>query len=209
VNSSAKPRSPTGEPHYEPIESQAWKLADWSHRLGIPEQQVRQLAAEVGPVFDNIKQAWLERTAGNVEANAFKEAQRVGTDTHSSPDREMSTAHVDETISGRILEVDLHGKLRREDYDWLVPDTERIIDEYGKIRILVTLHDFEGWDPSALWEDLKWNAKHFKDIERMAIVGDRSWHHWMTRACLRFANAEVRYFETSELQQARSWIGSN
>jgi hypothetical protein len=121
----------------------------------------------------------------------------------------ISTANVDETVHGRILEVDLHGRLKKEDYEWIVPETDRIIREHGRIRILLTLHDFQGWDSEALWEDLKWNSKHLKDIERMAVVGERTWHHWMTSACKPFTNTEVRYFEAGEIEEARLWIGGD
>ena len=45
-----------------------------------------------------------------------------------------STAHVDELTHGNILEVDLHGKLDREDYERIGPDAEALIRRYGKIR---------------------------------------------------------------------------
>ena len=63
-----------------------------------------------------------------------------------------STPHVDELIHGKVLEVDLHGKLTREDFERLGPQTDKLIERHGKIRILVTMHDFEGWDAGALWE---------------------------------------------------------
>jgi hypothetical protein len=70
--------APTGEPHRDAIESEPWKLANWSHRLGIPKQQVRQLAAEVGPVFEEIKRTWEERQAARIGADFAKKAMREG-----------------------------------------------------------------------------------------------------------------------------------
>jgi len=105
-----------------------------------------------------------------------------------------STAHVDEEVHGKLLDIDLHGKLSRADYARIAPETERLIRQYGKIRILVTMHDFHGWDAGALWEDIKWNARHFNHIERLAIVGEKTWHKWMTGFCRPFTSAEVRYF---------------
>ncbi len=32
--------------------------------------------------------------------------------------------------------------------------TERLIGEHGKIRILLEMHDFHGWEAGALWEDV-------------------------------------------------------
>ena len=33
-----------------------------------------------------------------------------------------------------------------------------------------------GWDAGALWEDIKFDIKHFADIERLAMVGEKKWH---------------------------------
>ena len=118
-----------------------------------------------------------------------------------------STAHVEEIVHDKFLEVDLHGKLGREDYEMFVPETERMIREHGKIRILVTMHDFHGWDTGGLWEDMKWNARHFNQIERLAVVGEKTWHRLMTGFCKPFTTAQVRYFTPGELDDARTWLG--
>jgi hypothetical protein len=118
-----------------------------------------------------------------------------------------STDHVDELIHGKILEVDLHGKLSREDFERITPETEKLIRRHGKIRILVTMHDFDGWDAGALWEDLKWDVKHFNDVERLAMVGEESWQKWMVGFCKPFTTAEVRYFPFARLDDAHEWLG--
>lgn len=117
-----------------------------------------------------------------------------------------STAHVDEVNHGKLVEIDLHGKLNREDYEKLGPSIEKSIRQHGKIRILVTMRDFEGWDVGAMWEDLKWETKHFNDIERLAVVGEGSWHQWLAGFCNAFTKAEVRYFTLSQLDQAHRWL---
>ncbi|MDR3402144.1 MAG: STAS/SEC14 domain-containing protein [Chthoniobacter sp.] len=119
-----------------------------------------------------------------------------------------TTAHVDELVHGRVLEVNLHGKLSHRDFDQIVPETERLIERYGKIRILVTLHDFEGWDLGAVWEEIKWEAKHFNHMERIAIVGDCRWHKRMASLCGPFTTARVRYFNLDSLDQAYQWVYS-
>jgi hypothetical protein len=118
----------------------------------------------------------------------------------------MNSAHVTEMSHGKILEVDIHGKLDRRDFEMFVPETERLIRLHGKIRILVTMHDFEGWKAGALWEDLKWDVKHFNDIERLAIVGHKDWHKWMAGFCKPFTTAQVRYFTLDEVDAAHQWL---
>jgi hypothetical protein len=117
-----------------------------------------------------------------------------------------STAHVDELVHGKILEVELHGKLNCRDFEDLVPETERLIHRYGKICLLVTMREFDGWDAGGLWEDLKWEAKHFNDIDRLALVGHEDWHKWMAGFCKPFTTATVRYFTLEHLDEAHAWL---
>jgi hypothetical protein len=108
--------------------------------------------------------------------------------------------------NGKILSVKLSGKLTKEDYERFVPEVESLIQKSGKLRILLQMHDFHGWTVGALWEDIKFDVKHFGDIERLAMVGDRKWEAGMAAFCKPFTTAKVRYFDTSEIDQARKWV---
>jgi hypothetical protein len=117
-----------------------------------------------------------------------------------------STEHVDEVTHGSVVEVDLHGKLTRRDFAEFVPETERLIARYGRIRLLVMLHNFRGWDVGALWEEIKWEIKHFNHIDRIAIVSDRRWHQVMVHVCNWFTTGAVRYFPLTQLLEAYDWV---
>jgi hypothetical protein len=66
--------------------------------------------------------------------------------------------------------------------------------------------DFHGWDAGALWEDIKFDIRHFADIERLAMVGDKKWQHGMATFCKPFTKATIRYFHHAEATQARKWL---
>jgi hypothetical protein len=70
--------SPTGEPHHDQIESEPWKIDAWSKKLGISATEVRQLAAQVGPVYEKIERALAERISRRAENNVIKRAEREG-----------------------------------------------------------------------------------------------------------------------------------
>jgi hypothetical protein len=114
--------------------------------------------------------------------------------------------HLSEDVREKVLEVHVSGKLHRQDYEKFVPDTERLIKQYGKIRVLMVMRDFHGWDTGALWEDIKWDAKHFNDVERVAIVGEKKWQQWLVAFCKPFTRATVRYFDQEKLDEARAWV---
>ncbi|MGE5191002.1 MAG: STAS/SEC14 domain-containing protein [Deltaproteobacteria bacterium] len=107
---------------------------------------------------------------------------------------------------GRILNVKASGKLTKADYERFVPETERLIRKRGKIRILFEMHDFHGWEAGALWQDIKFDLKHFNHIERLAMVGEKTWEHGMAVFCKPFTTAKIRYFDRSQAAEARAWI---
>ncbi len=113
---------------------------------------------------------------------------------------------IEETAAGKFIEVRMTGKLTKEAYDAFVPMTEEQIEQHGKVRMVVVMHDFHGWDAGAVWEDTKFGMRHFRDIERLAIVGETKWEKWMTAFCRPFTRAKIRYFDTTELDSARDWI---
>ena len=106
------------------------------------------------------------------------------------------------------LAIKLSGKLSAEDYEAFVPKVESLVKEKGSIRILMTMHDFHGWEMAAAWEDTKFGMRHFHDIERLAMVGEKAWQHGMAMFCKPFTKAEVRYFDSSEAADAEAWIAA-
>jgi hypothetical protein len=111
-----------------------------------------------------------------------------------------------EKNGGKLLEVRVSGKLVHEDYQRFVPEFDRLVEEHGKIRVLFEMVDFHGWQAEALWDDAKLGMRHYSDIERLAMVGDRKWEKWMSVVCRPFTTARIRYFDREEIHEARAWL---
>lgn len=105
-----------------------------------------------------------------------------------------------------VIEVVVTGKLELADYDSFIPPVEALIREHGKVRLLVRLASFEGWTAGALWEDIKFDVKHFNDIERLAIVGAKTWEKGMTQLFKPFTTATVRFYTPDQLDAAKGWV---
>ncbi|MBN1554494.1 MAG: STAS/SEC14 domain-containing protein [Phycisphaerae bacterium] len=108
-----------------------------------------------------------------------------------------------------IVKIKMSGKLTKEDYDTLVPESERAIERHGAIRVLFEMKDFHGWEWAAAWEDLKFDMRHHADIEKLAMVGENKWEKWMATLCKPFTKAQVRYFPAEEIDQAEEWVRSD
>jgi hypothetical protein len=120
--------------------------------------------------------------------------------------REQDMIEILSTDSDKIVAFKMSGKLHDADYKEFVPALEAAIEAHGKIRMLAQFHDFHGWDLHAMWDDTKFAAKHLTEIERIALVGEKTWEKWMAKVCRPFTLAKIRYFDVAEIDQAWEWI---
>ncbi len=116
------------------------------------------------------------------------------------------SVELQEEAGGKILILNLSGKLTREDYANFIPEVERAVKAHGKVRMLVRMHGFHGWTMGAAWEDVKFDLHHFADIERLALIGENRWEAGMAVFCKPFTTAKVRYFDESKADVATAWI---
>lgn len=112
-------------------------------------------------------------------------------------------------LAPATLEVEAAGILDKRDYEWFVPLAEHSIHEHGHLNLLVDITQFHGWSPPALWEDLRFDRKHYDDIGRLALVGEGRLDELMARLSKLFTNGEVRYFDDDQLDAARAWVSVN
>jgi len=111
-----------------------------------------------------------------------------------------------ETNNGKTLEVHVSGKLAHADYEHFVPAFERLAKQHGKLRLLFVMTGFHGWEAAALWDDIKFDIRHFGDIERLAMVGDKRWEKGMATFCRPFTTAKIRYFDAAQAGDAKAWL---
>ena len=84
---------------------------------------------------------------------------------------------------------------------------EALIAGHGSIRCLLEMTDFQGIELRALWDEIKFDVRHSRQVERSAVIGDRKWEAWMTRLSWPiFPKAELRYFDSAEREHAWDWI---
>ena len=115
---------------------------------------------------------------------------------------------LNEENGAKILDIHVSGKLVKADYEHFVPEFERILGRHGKLRVL-DMNGFHGWEAGAMWEDFKFDIKHFADIERLAMVGDKKWQHAAATFFKPFTDATIRYFDEANSTEARKWLSES
>ena len=107
---------------------------------------------------------------------------------------------------GKFLAVHVSGILAQAGYERFVPEFERLVRQNGRLRVLFDMTGLHGWEAGAAWEDTKFAIKHFADIERLAMVGEKKWQQGMATFCKPFTKATVKYFDHTDDDGARKWL---
>ena len=107
-----------------------------------------------------------------------------------------------------VIAFSCEGQITKEDYDAiLVPAILKALKRHDKIRLLYqTSANFTGYDPGALWEDLKIGVEHPTRWERVAVVTDVDWIVQTIHAFSFLMPCPVKLFSPSEAARAHTWI---
>lgn len=113
-----------------------------------------------------------------------------------------------EGLPDNVLAVRSAGRITAEDYrERLEPKVDALLAKGGKLRSLFVVENEVG-DVAldALWEDQKFDHKHWRDFSHVAVVTDHGWIRTATTLFAPFFPARVRVFPLSELDEAKDWI---
>ena len=105
-----------------------------------------------------------------------------------------------------VAHVRLHGSIAENEYSQFLPRLEAFIERHGRIRVLLDLRGFDGWeDVSAFWQHVLLVKDHHRAVRRIAIVGERTWERVIAELVPRLAGVEGRYFDAASLDDAEIW----
>ena len=113
-----------------------------------------------------------------------------------------------ESSAGKVLEARVTEKFTHADYQQFASRFEAMLKPHAKLNVLFEMVNFHGWDAAVVWDDIKFDVKHFWDIERLAMIGDKKWEKAISVVSQLFTTAKVRYFDAAAVNEARAWVSS-
>ncbi|MEM6867785.1 MAG: STAS/SEC14 domain-containing protein, partial [Cyanobacteria bacterium P01_C01_bin.121] len=106
-----------------------------------------------------------------------------------------------------VLEVVVKGKITTTDINTAVREIHRDLEKHDKLKILEEIRDFKGIDPMALWIDLQ-QISLLNKISHVAIVADAKWIKTLAEAIGGLYPFEMRVYERSEIDLAKTWLAN-
>jgi len=112
-----------------------------------------------------------------------------------------------EPISGNVLKIVAPEKLKAGDFRQIAPQVDSLINQHGKIRLLIDASGFKGWENIAAFEDHAGFVKnHQQKVERIAVLVSHDWQHWLIGAVRIFLHPEVRAYDKNQESEALRWV---
>ena len=104
-----------------------------------------------------------------------------------------------------FLRIHASGRLTSGDYDVLEAALAAELERRGRrVPLLLDLKGWRGWTVGGLIRDLRFDFRHRNSFPRIAVVGNRAWHKWLTLAAKPVFSGEMRYFERQA--EAVAWV---
>ncbi|MDW4496420.1 STAS/SEC14 domain-containing protein [Sulfitobacter sp. D35] len=110
-------------------------------------------------------------------------------------------------LENGVLQVRLRGKLDTEAYERDIEDLNRYMAAHDKVRLLIDLRDFDGWQGlGALKDHFHLVRGHARKVERAAVVGDAGWQEMAVQVGKRAFGLDARHFDADDFDAARTWL---
>lgn len=114
--------------------------------------------------------------------------------------------YIDEDAEG-LVAVKITDTISKNDYNALIPELEKKIDQSGKINLYLEIKDGIRWNAKSFWSDINFNLKHAQDIRKVAFVGDDQLEEKIIDLLKPIENAEIRWYNYPEKKEAMNWLG--
>ncbi|UTW46911.1 STAS/SEC14 domain-containing protein [Bacterioplanoides sp. SCSIO 12839] len=110
---------------------------------------------------------------------------------------------------GNALAFRIRGTVSLEQEQHWISELQKVIDEEGKLRMMVILEEDAQWGIKAGIEDLKFALKHSKEFEKIAIVSNSQVMKWLVSIddfFASFLNISEQHFLPEQQAEAWQWV---
>ena len=106
-----------------------------------------------------------------------------------------------------VCEVTVRGLIDESQFRELQDAGAQLIDEHGAIKVLFDMRNLKGWRTPPTGDNLEFLIKYDALIKKVAAVGEAEHKDAaMMFFGAGYRKAEVRYFESAEIDKARTWV---
>ena len=85
-------------------------------------------------------------------------------------------------------------------------EVKAVVDAQGSVRLLLDMEQFR-WEKINAWgADLKFGKTYRKQIDKLAIVGDKKYEKLIAKIAEPYYAREARLFNLANIEDAWTWV---
>ena len=112
-----------------------------------------------------------------------------------------------EAMSPCALKIVPSEKLTEADFQGLALRVDPLIKKCGRVRLLVDVSGFSGWESYAAFQaHASFIKNHQRNVERIAVIVGHDWQNWVVDVARMFLHPEARAFHESREEEAQRWL---
>lgn len=112
-------------------------------------------------------------------------------------------------VSGNVVKVTAPEILQADDFRTIAPQVDSILAAHGRIRLVVDLSAFKGWESMEAFErHASFVKAHYQKVDRIAVIVGHEWQRWLVGAVKAFLHVTMRAFDTSHEDEALRWVAT-
>ena len=108
-----------------------------------------------------------------------------------------------------VVALECSGRLSERDLEEMHAWIDQQVARHDRPALVILMGAFEGYEsPSALWADMRIDARHAGDFTRVALVADETWIGWAAKAGDLLTHAELRCYIPDAREDAIAWAAA-
>lgn len=105
-----------------------------------------------------------------------------------------------------IVGFEFSDTLTEDDHDALVDRLRDTMEAHTTTRAFFVMDDVDDWEPDEVWEDLAFDLRHLRTLDKVAVVGDDLWDTWTEKVHVLFPESQIETFEADDREEALDWV---
>jgi len=113
-------------------------------------------------------------------------------------------------ISNNIITLRISAEITDKEYKKIANVIDNQISKFGKIRVFLVVDHYPSLNSAeSLYYDLRFVKVYADQIEKIAVVCDKTWKKtWIALFGL-FAGIRIEYFDSPEFKNAWKWVSGD
>ena len=162
----------------------------------------------VGVLSEHVTSHFINAEVKTFAFDELDEAKKWITTSNISVKKHGLNVGIERVGSHFFLSFKAMGTLTHADYEKVTPLIDAALEgiKEPKVKALVDISEFDGWELQAVWDDFKIGLKHGSEFEKVAIYGKDRWIEYAINITSWFMSGEIKEFDN--IEDALRWLNN-